>query len=45
MAPLPQMVGAVTLFFFPAPLVWKQIYLIITGTNASQGETPVWEPA
>ncbi|PRW59201.1 presenilin [Chlorella sorokiniana] len=25
------MVGAVTLFFFPAPLIWKQIYLIITG--------------
>ena len=26
-----QMVGAITLFFFPAPLLLKQAYLIITG--------------
>lgn len=31
------MVGSVTLFFFPAPLIWKQIYLIITGTPARTG--------
>lgn len=31
------MVGAVTLFFFPAPLLMKQCYLICTG-EAGAGE-------
>ena len=31
LCPAPQAVGSLTLFFFPAPLLMKQCYLIVTG--------------
>ena len=39
MAPRLQVVGAVTLFFLPAPLLMKQAYLIVTGKQVNDMHT------
>ena len=35
-------VGSATLFFFPAPLLWKQAYLIVTGACAAAVVCQAW---